>query len=80
MFYRLRELCEIRRFADVAVEAQVITLRYVLFYFRMWSGSPPTVGGDDVGTVGVHNHIVINFKELHARLAPDQVGQDAFIV
>ena len=38
------------------------------------------VGRDDVGAVGLHRHPVLDLEDLHAGVAPDQVGQDALVV
>ena len=35
---------------------------------------------DDVGAVRPHDHPVFDLEYLHARVAPDQLGQDALVV
>jgi hypothetical protein len=35
---------------------------------------------DDVGAVGLDLHPVLNLEDLHAGVAPDEVGQDALVV
>ena len=39
-----------------------------------------TAGRDDVGAVGLHHHSVLDLKDLHAGIAPDEVGEDALVV
>ena len=38
------------------------------------------VGRDDVGAVGLHHHPVLDLEDLHAGVAPDEVGEDALVV
>jgi hypothetical protein len=38
------------------------------------------VGRDDVGAVDRHRHAVLDLEDLHAGVAPDQVGEDALVV
>ena len=38
------------------------------------------VGRDDVGAVGLDRHPVLDLVNLHPRIAPDQVGEDALVV
>ena len=38
------------------------------------------VGRNDVGAVGLHLYAVFDFKDLHASIAPDQIGQDALVI
>ena len=35
---------------------------------------------DDVGEVGLHRHPILHLEDLHAGVAPDQVGEDALVV
>jgi hypothetical protein len=37
-------------------------------------------GRDDVGTVGLDPHAVLDLLDLHAGVALDQLGQDAFVI
>ena len=38
------------------------------------------IGRDDVGTVGLHRHAVLDLKYLHTSVAPNEIGQDALVV
>src|ERR1039457_723654 len=35
---------------------------------------------DDVGEVGLARHPILHLEDLHAGVAPDQVGEDALVV
>jgi len=38
------------------------------------------VGRDDVGTVRLNLHPVLDLEDLHAGVAPDEIGEDALVV
>jgi hypothetical protein len=35
---------------------------------------------DDIGAIGLHLHAVLDLKDLHTRVSPDQVGQNALVI
>ena len=38
------------------------------------------IGRNDVGAVGLDRDAILNFKDLHAGIAPDQIGEDALVI